>query len=592
MGKRLTKDDFIRKSRIKHGDKYDYSLVEYKKNSIKVKIICPEHGEFEQTPADHMAGKGCRACGIIKNTKGRTMSQEEFIRIANEVHKGKYDYSRVNYVNIDTKVTIGCPVHGYFEQVPYSHIRMGYGCEKCGYIMTGNRLRKSQEKFIKEARLVHGDKYDYSKVDYKNANTEVTIICPIHGEFKQQPYVHINQKCECYECGRLKSSNNRRVGIKKFIEDSKKSHSESYDYSKSVYVNSNTEIEIICPDHGSFYQLPILHRYGARCPKCCGRDRTTEEFVQQARIVHNNKYDYSKTVYTYGRKKVIITCPEHGDFEQAASEHLGGKGCAKCANNVPISETEFLERARAKYGDRFDYSMMKYRDYRTPISIICPEHGEFTLSPMYHLSYAMGCVSCSRDKMSQEMSMTTDEFIERARYVHGNRYDYSKVNYTNTNNKVDIICKKHGYLFSQDPSSHLSGCGCPKCNASKMELRIWRMLDIHGIKQEPQKTFDWLKYKSFLHLDFYLPEYNLAIECQGLQHFGIHKKGKKVFENEEEIMIRDKVKYNLCKEHGLRILYFCNEDRKYFPQEYFDTIYHTQTELLNEIKKHNKDCNE
>lgn len=118
------------------------------------------------------------------------------------------------------------------------------------------------------------------------------------------------------------------------------------------------------------------------------------------------------------------------------------------------------------------------------------------------------------------------------------------------------------------------------------------MLDIHGIKQEPQKTFDWLKYKSFLHLDFYLPEYNLAIECQGLQHFGIHKKGKKVFENEEEIMIRDKVKYNLCKEHGLRILYFCNEDRKYFPQEYFDTIYHTQTELLNEIKKHNKDCHE
>ena len=102
MGKHLTKDDFIKKSRIKHGDKYDYSLVEYKKNSIKVKIICPEHGEFEQTPADHMAGKGCRACGIIKNTKSRTMSQEEFIRIANEVHKGKYDYSRVNYVNIDT----------------------------------------------------------------------------------------------------------------------------------------------------------------------------------------------------------------------------------------------------------------------------------------------------------------------------------------------------------------------------------------------------------------------------------------------------------------------------------------------------------
>lgn len=174
----------------------------------------------------------------------------------------------------------------------------------------------------------------------------------------------------------------------------------------------------------------------------------------------------------------------------------------------------FLERARAKYGNKFDYSLMKYRDYRTPITIICPEHGEFTLPPMYHLTYAMGCVACSRDKMSKEMSMTTEEFIERAIYVHGDRYDYSKVNYINGSYKVDIICKKHNLLFSQDPTSHLSGCGCPKCNASKMELRIWRMLEIKGIDQVHQKTFEWLKYKSFLYLDFYLPEYNLAIECQ------------------------------------------------------------------------------
>lgn len=588
MPRKLTTEEFIQRSIDKHGDKYDYSLTEYKKNSVKVKIICPEHGVFEQTPADHMVGKGCRQCGIIKNTLGRTMSQEEFIRIANEVHKGKYDYSRVNYKNIDTKVTIGCPIHGFFEQVPYSHIRMGYGCEKCGYDMTGNKLRKSKEEFIKEARLVHGDKYDYSKVDYRNTDTEVTIICPIHGEFKQQPSVHVNQKCGCYECGRLNSSNSRRVGLERFIADSKKSHTEGYDYSKSIYVNSNTEIEIICPEHGSFFQLPLLHRYGARCPKCCGRNRTTEEYIRQASIVHNNKYDYSKTEYTYGRKKIIISCPEHGDFEQSASEHLGGKGCPKCANNIPISEMEFLERAHAKYGDKFDYSLMKYRDYWTPVSIVCPEHGEFTLPPMYHLSYAMGCVACSRDRMSKDMRMTTEEFVERAMIVHGDRYDYSRVNYINVNNKVDIICKKHNYLFSQYPSSHLSGSGCPKCNASKMELRIWRMLEIHEIPQIPQKTFYWLKYKSHLFLDFYLPNHNIAIECQGLQHFGIHKRGKKAFEDEEEIKIRDRVKYELCQEHGIRILYFCNEDLNYIPKDYLGKIYHTQTELLKEIMKYNE----
>ena len=316
--------------------------------------------------------------------------------------------------------------------------------------------------------------------------------------------------------------------------------------------------------------MPVLHRYGAKCPKCCGRNRTTEEFIQQARIVHGSKYDYSKTIYTYGRKKVTITCPEHGDFEQTASEHIGGKGCQKCANNVPISEIEFLKRARGKYGNKFDYTLMKYQDYRTPVTIICPEHGEFTLTPMYHLTYSMGCVACSRDKMSKEMSMTTEEFIERAVYVHGDRYDYSKVNYINSNYKVDIICKKHNLLFSQDPTSHLSGCGCPKCNASKMELRIWRMLEIKGIDQVHQKTFEWLKYKSSLYLDFYLPEYNLAIECQGLQHFGIVKKGKRCFENQEEILVRDKVKYKLCKKHGIKILYFCNEDTKYIPKDYID----------------------
>lgn len=114
------------------------------------------------------------------------------------------------------------------------------------------------------------------------------------------------------------------------------------------------------------------------------------------------------------------------------------------------------------------------------------------------------------------------------------------------------------------------------------------MLEIKGIDQVHQKTFEWLKYKSSLYLDFYLPEYNLAIECQGLQHFGIVKKGKRCFENQEEILVRDKVKYELCKKHGIKVLYFCNEDTKYIPKNYFDEIYYTQGELMQEIKKYKK----
>ncbi len=588
MGRKLSKEEFVLRSIAKHGNKYDYTLVEYKKNSIKVRIICPEHGEFKQTPADHMKGKGCKKCGIIKNSKKRALSQEEFIKIANEVHKGKYDYSKVKYVNIDTKVIIGCPIHGDYEQVPYSHIRMKCGCEKCGYVQTGLKLRKPLEKFLVEAKEVHGSKYDYSQVKYESADKKVTIVCPEHGPYRQAPYVHVNQKCGCYECGRLKSSYSRRIGLKRFIEDSVKSHTEIYDYSNSIYTNSNTEIEIICTEHGSFFQLPILHRYGARCPKCCGRNRSTEDYVRQASIVHNGKYNYSKTIYSYAKDKVIIICPEHGEFSQTAVEHLTGKGCPYCAGNVPVSKDEFLRRARDKYGDKFDYSHMDYTDYTTPVNIICPTHGDFMMQPMYHLNYAMGCVACSRDRMSENMSMSNEEYIEKAQNIHGDRYDYNLVDYSNSKTKIKIICKKHHYVFEQDPSSHLSGCGCPKCNASRMELRIWRMLELHKIPFIPQARFEWLKFIKPLSLDFYLPEHNVGIECQGLQHFGIAKKGKRIFTDIEDIKQRDKIKYALCKEHGVKVLYFCNEKKEYLSDTYIDTIYRTQNELLKVILSQKK----
>ena len=184
-GIRLTTEDFIAKSREVHGDRYDYSKVEYVNSKTKVCIICPIHGEFWQIPSSHLNGQGCRKCGFLNTAKKRKASTVRFIFKAKIKHGDRYDYSKVEYVNIDTKICIVCPEHGEFWQTPYNHLK-GCQCPKCMGKTTTNTA-----DFIKKALRLHRDRYDYSKVEYKNSQTKVCIICPEHGEFWQTPNNHL-----------------------------------------------------------------------------------------------------------------------------------------------------------------------------------------------------------------------------------------------------------------------------------------------------------------------------------------------------------------------------------------------------------------
>lgn len=171
---------------------------------------------------------------------------------------------------------------------------------------------------------------------------------------------------------------------------------------------------------------------------------------------------------------------------------------------------------------------------------------------------------------------TTEQFIEEAQKIHGNKYDYSKVKYNGNHNKIRIICPIHGE-FWQTPRSHLKGCGCPKCKSSHLEREIRLFLEDNDIEYEEQKTFEWLKLKREQYLDFYLPQYKTAIECQGEHHFqksgwGRGDKGKIVIE-------RDLNKQNLCKEHNISVVYYSNLGIKY-PYK----VYEDKEKLLKEIK--------
>lgn len=191
-------EEFIAKAKEIHGDKYDYTKAVYITSKTKMTLICPIHGEFEQRPYDHLSGKHCQKCSHIAKTISRSLTTEQFIAKAKLAHGGKYDYSKVNYVNKKTNVTIICPEHGEFEQLPYMHWS-GSNCMKCSRILSAKVQTKTTEQFILEAKLIHGNKYDYSKVQYTGAFNSLTIVCPIHGDFEQRASDHLSG-CKCPKC--------------------------------------------------------------------------------------------------------------------------------------------------------------------------------------------------------------------------------------------------------------------------------------------------------------------------------------------------------------------------------------------------------
>ena len=186
--------NFVEKANKIHNNKYDYSLVEYINSKTKIKIICPIHGVFEQTPAKHLMGRGCQKCGGSEK-----LTKELFIQKAIEIHGDKYDYSDIIYINNLTKIKIFCKkCQEYFYQSPNGHITKKYGCPKC----SGNK-KLNKIEFVQRSEIIHNYKYDYSLVEYINAHTKVKIICPNHGIFEQSPNSHL-QNVGCPKCNRSK----------------------------------------------------------------------------------------------------------------------------------------------------------------------------------------------------------------------------------------------------------------------------------------------------------------------------------------------------------------------------------------------------
>ena len=287
--------------------------------------------------------------------------------------------------------------------------------------------------------------------------------------------------------------------------------------------------------------------------------KTTEQFIEEARKIHGDKYDYSKVIYTGAMNKVCIICPVHGEFWQTPNKHLLGQGCVLC--HRPVHDTEsFINKAKEIYEDLYDYSKVEYINEKAKVKVICKIHGEFMVSPNNFLN-GKTCPKCrkkiSKEKNSKKGYAS---FIRKASEIHCGKYDYSKVVYVNAKTKVCIICPEHGE-FWQTPDSHLRGNGCPLCGGSKLERKVQKILENNGISFIKQYTPEFFKEKksySYQKCDFFIENSETVIECQGGQHFSVVKNLDKENSLQRRIEL-DIQKKRKLESRNIRVLYVINK---------------------------------
>ena len=309
----------------------------------------------------------------------------------------------------------------------------------------------------------------------------------------------------------------KRLTTEIFIERAKAKHGiDRYDYSESEYKGPYIKVKIRCNKCGYiFEQLPYNHLAGRGCPECrrIKITYTTEIFIEKALKVHSLLYDYSMVNYKNSKTKVKIKCNKCGYiFEQQPDVHLMGQGCPVCAGTMKLTREEVIKRFRAVHGNKYDYSKINYINTQENIEIFCLRHNKTFWQKVHKHMLGQGCPDCFKE----DQFMGKEEFIRRAREIHGDKYDYSSVIYQHSAVRVKIRCRECDHIFEQIPHSHLQGHGCPKCSIllkkSKGEIELTEYIKSIYLEEIMENTRDFLGGKE---LDIYLPDIQLAIEYNG-----------------------------------------------------------------------------
>lgn len=397
---------------------------------------------------------------------------------------------------------------------------------------TGNMPR---ERFVQRAQSIHTTAYDYSTLEYTNLNNPAYIVCPKHGRFKFNPNGHIRRKKHesaqgCPDCTKYRKYLDCAIEYKEFIK-------------KAISI------------HGYFYDYSKVTVYQGRKDKAFG-----------ANVTNTDRY------YVRGKDMHLLSCPVHGDFKQTISNHTNVNnysGCPKCGKELISFHRlttlhDFVYLANIIHKGKYNYKLIqsitvpwhlknrglddtaKYVNTHMRQIIICPVHGSFPQKLYSHVETTRpkGCKKCAIDALRD----TTESFITKSIEIHGTLYDYSLVQYTGSQDPVNIICSKHG-VFSQIARDHITGCGCPDCGGSRGEAKIKQILQRTDQQYIQQQSYEACRNILPLPFDFYLPEYDILLEYNGIQHYQFVQHFHRTLEGFEEQKRKDKIKKAYAEKH-------------------------------------------
>ena len=338
----------------------------------------------------------------------------------------------------------------------------------------------TRESFVEKSVARYGkDRFDLSGVKYAGSKVQVAVRCLRHNHtFLIRPGSFLRaciesggcQKCEAETRGR-KMRNLYTDSKEVFIAKAKSIWGDRFDYSEVKYINNRSKVIVRCIEHDLHFKItPSNHKSGPGCPECKistikeALAMTQEDYERICRSIHGNEYIYGK--YCGMNSPIRIKCLVHGWFTQIANDHRRGSRCNKCAMEtrkqiLRLGRDEFIARAEIAHGFKYDYSKLEYYSTRDNVAVICPVHGLFSINAGSHIA-GQGCQACSRDQQKKNRLASTEEFISKAKSVHGDTYDYAKSRYVGVKEPVWITCKTHGD-FVQIPNYHLTGNGCQRC---------------------------------------------------------------------------------------------------------------------------------
>ncbi len=364
-----------------------------------------------------------------------------------------------------------------------------------------------------------------------------------------------------------------------FVEKAKAVHGDTYDYSKTIYRTAKIKVTIICSTHGEFLQQSNHHLKGQGCPKCgikkCAKNISVpfEEFVERARQKHGDKFQYVKESYVDIKSKMTILCPEHGEMNMTGQSHcVSSHGCRRCGDKEraikkTISKETFLETCKKIHQNKYSYEHVEYKVTNDKIKIICPKHGLFTQEANKHY-HGAGCRKCADDEIGNRNRKTTEQFLTNAKVIWGDTYDYSLVDYVDSNTKVKIICSIHG-IFEKNPSEHIHNQqGCQLCVSKRFSKlgTLWLNYMCVSYTADIQFNGNLLNdgehriANSLYHADGYCKETNTIFEFHGsywhgdptlFAHDKVNKHNGKTF---GELYQNTLKKMEHCRENGYTVV--------------------------------------